>query len=217
MKRIALIIGLVVVAGGLVGIGYWLASGSTTTPQPAAAPAPQTGAGGDELRGLLDHGKSQIYHARYQASSSDPNAAGQDLTLEMWQKGTDRRQDLLITADGKKAHSAGFLLPSGAVACTTQADSPWNCRNVPGGTPNQPMLDQLAAQFAGQAGAGRDDQIAGHKVRCFTVSVGATPGEICLTPDGVPARVLAGPSRFELVDLSTDIPTDTFHLPAQPT
>src|SRR5919197_5860025 len=108
MKRIALIIGLVVVAAGLVGIGYWLASGSSTptaTPQPPAVP--QTGAGGDELRGLLDNGKAQIYHARYQASSSDPNAAGQDLVLEMWQQGTNRRQDLLITADGKKAHSAG--------------------------------------------------------------------------------------------------------------
>ena len=221
MKRtrlIGLVIGVVVVAAGLVGLGYILASGPDTPSVAAPPPAPAAaapGASGQELRALLDKGRVETYHAKYQASSTDPAAAGQDLTLELWQRGTDRRQDLVINADGKKAHSAGFLLPTGAIACTSQADAPWACKNVAGQS-TEPMLDQLAGQFAGQAGTARDDTIIGHKVRCFTVPVSTTTGEICLTDRGVPARVLAGPSRFELTDLTTDITDDTFRPPAQP-
>jgi hypothetical protein len=220
-KRLILVVlAAVAVAAGLVGAGYLLARPAGDA-APAAAPPPTTsaianGAGGAELRGLLGKGRGETYHARYQASSTDPGAAGQDLVLELWQRGTDRRQDLLIAADGRKAHSAGFLLPGGAVSCTSSADAPWTCKKVTGNQTGEPMLDQLAEQFSGKAGAGRDDTIADLKVRCFPVPAGTTTGEICLTEHGVPARVLAGPSRFELTALTTDIADGTFQPPAHP-
>jgi hypothetical protein len=222
MKRarlVALVIGIVVVAAGLVAAGYLLARSGGDNP-PAAAPPPTSaapdGSGGAELRVLLDKGRAEVYHARYQASSTDPSAAGQELTLEMWQRGTDRRQDLLMSGGGKTAHSAGFLLPSGAVSCTSQADAPWTCKKVQGAEASQPTLDKLAEQFSGKAGAGRDDTIATLKVRCFAVPAGPNTGEICLTDHGIPARVLAGPSRFELTTLTTDVPDNTFQPPALP-
>jgi hypothetical protein len=221
LRQIALVAGIIAVGAGLVGAGYLLASNKDDAPAAPQAAAPTSGtatngAGGAELRALLEHGRSETYHARYKASSTDPGAAGQDLTLELWQRGSDRRQDLLLNADGKKAHSAGFLLPSGAVSCTMQADTPWSCKNVSGSASSEPMLDQMAGQFAGQAGLGRDDSIVGFKVRCFAVPVGTGTGEICLTERGVPARVMAGPSRFELTELDTTVQDETFRPPAQP-
>ena len=104
MKRtrlIGLVIGGVVVAAGLVGLGYVLASGpdtpSSAVPAPAAA-AP--GAGGQELRALLDKGRVETYHAKYKASSTDPAAAGQLTALV-----TDRSQDV----DVRIAASAALL------------------------------------------------------------------------------------------------------------
>jgi hypothetical protein len=219
-RLVLLVLAVVAVSAGLFGAGYLLAR-SAGDAAPAAAPPPSTsaapnGAGGAELRGLLGKGRGETYHARYQATSADPGAAGQDLVLELWQRGTDRRQDLQITANGTKAHSAGFLLPSGAVSCTSSADTPWTCKKVTANQTTDPMLDQLAEQFSGKAGAGRDDTIAALKVRCFPIPTGTTTGEICLTDHGIPARVLAGPSRFELTTLNTDIADTTFQPPAQP-
>ncbi len=173
-------------------------------------------AAGVELTRLIDAGRSQTFHGRYQATSTDPAAAGSQVTLDLWRKPPREREELLQVSGGRSVRSAGFLLPPISVLCRqADANAAWTCANTPQ-TQADDLLKGVTGDVAGQAAAVRDDTVASRPVRCFGVP-GAQPSELCLTPQGITARLTTGSSKIELVDLSFDVPDDVFAPPATPT
>lgn len=173
------------------------------------------GPSGAELGALLAKGKDAVFHARYRAVSEDPAAAGQDLSMELWRKVPRERFDVTVSVDGRTARSSGFRLPGDSVACTSEGDGPWSCQPVAGAEPTGPdaLIAQIAAEMDGRTIVARDDRVGGFAVRCFALPLDASPGEVCVTGKGVPARVSAGPSRIELVQLAETVPDDVFSAP----
>ncbi len=70
------------------------------------------------------------------------------------------------------------------------------------------------ADLAGAEVAVVDDEVADLTVRCFEVTVAPEEVlEICLTPEGVLARLAAGDDQLELVQLDDDVDDDDFEVP----
>ena len=217
-RRMVIAIGAGLAAGVLGTLGaVVILDGDGGAPAPVSAVPADPGVAG-ELLTLLEQGRGKTFHARYQATSSDAAVASQQLTLELWQKPQRQRQDVIISASGTSGRSAGFVSESGAVSCTQEgaADRPWSCRTVPGPAETGPtaLVKQLTSQVAGQQVTVHDDRIAGEQVRCFGLPLGTATAEVCVTGQGVPARVSSGASRFELVELSAEVSDDIFTPPA---
>lgn len=171
---------------------------------------------GREMISLVEKGRKATFHARYRATPSGGQGAGQELTLELWRKPPLEREDTLFVTQGARGHSAGFLRPDKATLCTRRNDEPWTCNPLPGVQRSGPeaLVSQLSETVARSRVEVRDDTVAGFPVRCFTVAVSGSPAELCLTEEGVSARVSAGGTRIELVSLSEDVPDSVFEPPA---
>jgi hypothetical protein len=187
----------------------------TTAPLAPGQTRPPTAAG-TELTRLIDAGRSQTFHARYAATSTDPATAGSQVTLDLWRKPPKEREELVQSSGGRTVRSAGFLLPPLSVLCRqTDPSAPWACANTPQ-TQADDLLKGVTGEVAGQAAGARDDTVASRPVRCFGVP-GDQPSELCLTAQGITARLTTGASKIELVDLSFDVSDDVFTPPATPT
>lgn len=186
---------------------------STTEPDREA-----TGAGA-ELARLLEAGRKETFHARYQATSSEPGAVGQQVILELWRKPPREREELSQTAGGQTVRTAGFLLPPQSVLCRQPAGAAWSCANSPQGVArdSEGLLRGVTSEVARAAANARDDVVAAAPVRCFMVPTGGQASELCLTLQGITARVSTGTSKVELVHLAFDVPDDVFVPPAPPT
>ena len=185
------------------------ASGASTTKAPTVA--------GAELAKLIAASRNQTFHARYQATSTDPGAASQQITLDLWRKPPMEREDLVLTSGAQVVRSAGFLLPPKSVLCRQTDGVTWSCANTPQ-TQADDLLKGVTGEVASQAAGVRDDVVGSKPVRCFTVpGQGAELSELCLTPQGITARLTTGSSKIELVDLSPDVPDNVFVPPATPT
>ncbi|MGI8685070.1 MAG: hypothetical protein ACR2MO_08300 [Acidimicrobiales bacterium] len=201
-----------------VTAGVLLRSDSEPKKESAGTELVGLGPQGAEFGALLAKGKQAVFHARYSAVSDDPEAAGQELSMELWRKAPRERFDVTISAGGTTARSSGFRLPKDSVACTSEADGPWTCQPAEAGAAGpDALIAQVAAEMKGRTIVARDDRIGGSSVRCFTLPLDSYPGEVCVTRTGVPARVSAGPSRIELVELTTTVPDQVFSPPATPT
>lgn len=192
---------------------------STSTPTSTlgrGSTGPPTAAGAELVR-LIEAGRTQTFHARYQASSTDPSTGGQQVTLDLWRKPPKEREELLQSTGGRTVRSAGFLLPPLSVLCRQTDGAGWTCANTPQ-TQADDLLKGVTGDVASQATAARDDTVASRPVRCFGVpGAGAQTSELCLTAHGITARLTTGASKIELVDLSLDVPDDVFTPPATPT
>jgi hypothetical protein len=190
---------------------------ATTTP--GAAGGGGSGAGGSELSTLIRQGREVTFHAVYRAAPPPGSSTNQQLTLELWRKPPREREDLIQTSGGQEQRTSGFLLPPQSVICRqTGPAAPWTCANTSQALPDaEGLVKGLSEEVAGQASAGRDEMVGARPVRCFTVPAAGTVSDLCLTKEGITARVVSQGSRIELVDLSFDVPDDVFTLPAQPT
>lgn len=173
---------------------------------------------GSELVRLLRQGELETFHARYRATSPPGEEGGdQEVSMELWQKPPRQRQDLLISAAGQQGRTSGFVLGDRSVSCTQNAGEPWSCREVDAAAVGGPdaFLRLLATEVSGGALDARDDTIAGSPVRCFHFPLPASTADVCVTRQGVLARVAAGESFIELVELGSTVPDRIFSPPAR--
>lgn len=189
---------------------------ATTTPAGAGG---GSGAGGSELAGLIRQGREVTFHAVYRAAPPPGSSTNQQLTLELWRKPPREREDLIQSGGGQEQRTSGFLNPPQSVICRQGGSAaPWTCTTTSQAIPDaEGLVKGLSEEVASQASAGRDDMVGTRPVRCFTVPAGGVTSDLCLTNEGITARVVSQGSRIELVDLSFDVPDEVFTLPAQPT
>lgn len=203
---------LVVVLGGGSNGGVGSAREQGQSP---AALSPE----GAELVALLSKSRSLTFHAKYRGVSTDPSVEGQSLTVELWRKPPAEREDVEVSVSSSSSRSAGFLLSDGVVACNRTDARPWSCRKVAGIPPSgtETLVRVITEAVAKREVSVKDETVAGRKARCFTVILETGDGEICVSSEGIPLRISAGPSRFELIELSTTVPDGVFKPPATPT
>ncbi|MCA1672188.1 MAG: hypothetical protein LC799_08305, partial [Actinobacteria bacterium] len=152
------------------------------------------------------------FDARYTVSS-DRAAGG---TLRLWSRPPLLRVDTESGSGTDLRRTAQFSLPSGTVGCSRQAEV-WSCRSQPLpiglGLFPEGMLGQLS-RYSVEA---RAERVGVHDTRCFAMSgPGGPPSEVCVTAEGVPARLrVAATSTIELVELDrTPPPAEIFQPPA---
>jgi len=175
-----------------------------------------------ELVGLLANSGAVNFDVAY--TVSDP-ARGAGATAHLWRRPPLARLDTQSGTGDSVRRDSSMLTASGPVRCSSLATGPWTCAPSPG-------LDlrtlsvvppALAAQLGGLDVSVADATVAGEEVRCFTlaprpgtsVSGDSRPGEVCLTPDGIAARVAAGATRLEMTSLQRGrMPDEVFEPPA---
>lgn len=214
-RRLILAVAAVAACGATAAV-VLRPGGGREEPRRDVTKAAGLGTHGAELATLLAKGKEAEFHARYRAVSDDPVAAGQELSMELWRKAPMERFDVTVSVGGRKAHSSVFRLPERAVACTSEEGGPWTCQPVAATEPAGPeaLIAQITEEMKGGTVVARDDRVDGVPARCFTLPLESYAGEVCMTADGIPARVRAGPSRIELVRLGTDVAAGVFSPPA---
>lgn len=201
----------------MVAVGFLMLGGDGRSGRKSRSPVSPLKSDAGELASLIEKGTKVTFHARYRATSSDPSAGGQELTMELWRHPPHQRHDVVVSASGKNARSALFVRPSQSVLCTREGEAAWTCRNVPDTQASGPeaLLRQITEQ-AGRVSSPRDHVIAGSAVRCFVFPLAASTGEVCVTGDGIPARISSEPSSIELVELTREEPSpQVFDPPAR--
>jgi len=215
------IVALVVVAIGaaiFVTIRSGADGGGSASPS-ASAPPTTAGPVGELVR-LLDRSQSLNFEARYSVTDgSSPSS-----TAHLWRRPPLARLDTESGTGDAARRSAQIITTSGPVACAQSGGGAWSCAPKPGmkvgdvGIVSNGLVSQLAALQV----VARDDTIGATAVRCFTVTNGAatttTPApaesaEVCVTTDGVAARVVAGTTRLELVSVDRARPADAVFQP----
>jgi hypothetical protein len=158
-----------------------------------------------ELVTLADRGSRVPHHASYQQPDGP--------TFEVWTDGEQIREETVLP-DGERR----LLLRTEdeAVECV-EAEGGWDCTEPSApGSGVQGRVEQLTADLAGAEVTARSATVAEVDVRCFDVAVAEDEAlEICLTAEGVLARLAAGGDRLELVELDDDVDEDDFQVPAE--
>jgi hypothetical protein len=155
-----------------------------------------------ELVALADQGSQVTHHAVYE----QPGGLG----LEVWADGERVREETRVD-DGD--HHLLLRTPDDAVDCV-EASGDWTCEDTDAVPGLQSRVEQLTADLAGADVTEREDEVADLAVRCFEVTVAPDEVlEICLTPEGVLARLAAGDDRLELAQLDDDVDDDDFERP----
>jgi hypothetical protein len=75
------------------------------------------------------------------------------------------------------------------------------------------LASQITSEIEGGPITVSSKRVAGQSVRCYTLPVSGATAEVCVTEEGIPARVASGSSRIELIDLSREFPQDVFTPP----
>ena len=187
-------------------------------PRPETARLAALGPQVAELVSLLERGEHTKYHARYRAVTDEIEPAGSSTSIELWRSPPRLRQDVTVTSAGESATSSAFLLPEGGVGCTREgSDGAWTCTAIP--KDQSSTAESLARQITLQSGGGpvtvRTARVAGVAVQCFNLPVSGSMAEVCVTDEGIPARINSGGTRIELVSLVREVPKNVFSPPAR--
>jgi hypothetical protein len=214
---------VVLVAGGVVA--YLILTDdddepSSSPPVTSELPDPFEGASDPdavELGELLDAGSAATYHARYLLAGGSTDAPAPDVELEVWRDGERLRQDTSTEVEGQAVQTASFVDDGRIVLCSRSGELDWSCaESAPSGTEQDGVIGSVLDQLAGSDLTPRDDEIDGRAVRCFAFTSADGDGDVCVTPEGVPARVHLGGAGIELSELDDDVPGDVFDPPAEP-
>lgn len=181
-----------------------------------------------ELVRLLDNSTVVNFDVVYTVADPVRGAS----TAHLWRRPPLARLDSESGTGADARASAALVTSSGPVACDRRGTAPWTCAAQPGLTlANLGVVPPaLLAQLSGLDVSVVDAEIGGNPVRCFTLAPrqegaeappataqdgAAATGELCITPDGIPAKVAAGPARIELVSLQRGrLPDSVFQPPA---
>ena len=185
-------------------------------PRPETARLAALGPQVAELVSLLERGEHTQYHARYRAITGEAQPAGASMSIELWRSPPRLRQDVTVSSAGESATSSAFLLPEGGIGCTREGPAgAWTCTPIP--KDQSTATESLARQITQQTGAGpvtvRTARVAGLAVQCFNLPVSEATAEVCVTAEGIPARINSGGTRIELVSLVREVPKNVFTPP----
>jgi hypothetical protein len=184
--------------------------GGDAAPSTSAGESTTTtiGAEGEQLIALLTQGLNTDYHARYSAAGEGGVAGAEgSFVAELWRKGQLFRQDSTVIAQGQPQQLSAFLLPDRSVGCRRVGTDPWLCDPIPESSVGkiQEQLVQAAVELATVIVSVTDTEIAGHAAQCFAFDPTAVESqeagaveEVCLTTDGLPARLVSTAQTLEL-------------------
>lgn len=185
---------------------------TTTVERPDESENPEAA----ELYDLVTAFTDLTLHARYRVEVTErPEAAS---IIEIWQKDGQVRQEATVEAGaGAGGRIAMLDLTDRVVLCQQPPGGEYSCGLVSEdeATAFDSLRTNLIADLAEQEVEVRDDTIDGRDVRCFTVAAAAA-GEICVTDDGVLARISSPEGSFELIEFDTEVDDDVFTPPATP-
>jgi hypothetical protein len=176
---------------------------------------PQDVVAGGQLRDLLLHGEQVTHHATYSVTGDPAKVQGLQ-SLDVWRRGTSLREDSLTRAGTQTVHTISLQLPSGSVLCVQTNTQPWSCQKqgAPKGTnPSSPAgLLTGVPNVSGQIVTTDKSVVDGRPVQCFTV----TSLLMCVTEDGIPAKISSPDISYQLTALQTTVGDDVFKPPATP-
>ncbi|MDQ6946101.1 MAG: hypothetical protein M3256_07465 [Actinomycetota bacterium] len=215
--RAVVFVGLVV-AGIAVLTYLTIASGrrGTKAVAPAGASTSTVPGAAGELLGLVRRGQGSNIDIAYTGATPSP------FTAHLWRRGPLARLDNETGSGNAAMASTQLVTASGPVSCTRTGSAPWSCAPKPGlkvgdlGVVSPALVNTLS----GLDVKVHDERVLGQSVRCFTVADAATAttvtaggAQMCLTSDGIPVRVDAGPVHLEAVSLDRGRPADSVFRP----
>lgn len=188
----------------------------------SASPTTTTAGPAGELTRLLDRAQGLNVDARYSVT----NGSSPSSSAHLWRRPPLARLDTETGSGDEARRTAQIITTSGPVGCSQTGTGPWACGPKPGLKIGDVDIVStgILAQLSAVRVVARDDNVAGVPARCFTVSSpeGTPPStgpgavesaEVCVTTDGVPARVVAGTTRLDLVSLDRIRPPDAVFQP----
>jgi hypothetical protein len=216
-RRTVIAIGVVVVAIGVaifVTIRAGTRNDDLVPATEGSTTVPLQGPQGELLR-LFDEGRRASYSVTYRQTGP----GGESTVRQARRPPEERVETESGTADNAK-RTVTVVSGTGAVGCERQGSGAWSCQPKPGrgsGAVTDVLSSTVVAQLRSLNVEARDDRVAGHDVRCFVLSgSGGPPAEMCLTPEGILARVVAGDTRLELTALNRARPPDSDFVPPAP-
>lgn len=169
-----------------------------------------------ELFDLVTAFTDLTLHARYRVEVAErPEASS---IIEIWQKDGQVRQEATVEAGAGAGGKIAMLdLTDRVILCQQPPDGDYSCGLVSEqeATAFDSLRTNLIADLADQEVEVSDDTIDGRDVRCFRVAAAAA-GEICVTDEGVLARISSPEGSFELIEFETEVDDDAFTPPATP-
>ncbi len=216
-RRRAFVIGAVVVAIGIVTfltVRAGTRSDDLVPAVEATTSVPLAGPQAEMLR-LLERGRNGTYSATYRQTGP----RGETIVRQVRRPPNERSETETGSGEGLR-RSVTVVSATGRVVCAQQGGGPWTCENRPGrgtGAITDALSATVVAQISRLKVEPTDAQVAGQETRCFNVSGGeGPPAEMCLTRDGVLARVVAGDTRLEMTELDRSNPPDSAFVPPAP-
>ena len=213
-RRPAVVIAVVVVAIGVITF-VTIRAGTQGDDLVPATEAPTTvppsGPHGELLR-LFDQGRRASYSATYR----QVGPAGDSVVRLARRPPEERTETVSGSGDGTR-RTLTVVTVTGRVECTQEGSGPWSC-SPQSGRGGGALTDVVSASLVSQIRAfqveARDERVAGQQARCFTLSGGpGPPAEMCLTTEGILARVGAGDTRLEMTTLDRSRPPDSAFVP----
>jgi hypothetical protein len=177
------------------------AEGSVGTIPPVVSAPPD--AESTSLQELLQQGRDLTFHATYTASG-DPAVIGSELTVEVWRKDGNIRQDTTQVGATTTSRSVGLVIGDETTTCSKIEDAPWSCSTAsdPDAT-RDGVFGSVAAELNGVDVVETDEKKVGDRdARCFTFPAADGTGKLCLTPEGMPLSLST--SGLELTIASVD-------------
>ena len=216
-RRVAVITAVVVAIGLITFVTIRAGTRNDDLVPATEAPTslPTSGPHAEFLR-LFGEGRKANYSVTYRQTGP----AGES-TVRQARRPPDERLETESSSGSDTEHTVTVLSATGRVACSRRGGGPWSCEAQPG-RGSGALTDILSGTLVAQIGAlkvdPRNDRVGDQDVRCFVLSGGqGSPAEMCLTREGILARVVAGDTRLELTALNRATPPDSaFVPPAQP-
>jgi hypothetical protein len=165
-----------------------------------------------ELLDLVDRGRTGTFHARYTILSPGLGESAATAELEVWRDADRIRQDTVILDAAGPTRTAGFGSPTGTVGCQQAPGGAWSCRQVATEAydPSEDFMTGILELLGASPVTVQDGTVGPFAGRCFALE-GA---ELCLSAEGVPLRVDAGGTAYEVLELDDDVDDADFVPPA---
>jgi hypothetical protein len=215
--RALIALAALIVVGGVVAVIVWSRSdsGPAHHPAPTLAPGKLLGASALQLATLLTDARDHTFHARYDVQGN-AKIIGGSLQMEWWNKPGHSRVDTTRTRDGKVVRTASIVNGDQGVGCQKVGSAAWTCQKIDVPAPGDPggMVSTITAELAGRPVSEHDTKVAGHAARCFHVSGGTEPIDVCTDSRGVLLRNASAQVRYEIAALDSDVPDSVFTAPA---
>ena len=215
-RRVAVIVAVAVAIGIVIflTIRAGTRSDDLVEATEASTTVPLSGPHAELLR-LFERGRRATYSVTYRQVGPE----GESTVRQARRPPEERVETASGSGDGIR-RTTTVVTATGRIGCTQEGTGPWSCSPQPG-RGSGALTDILSASIVSQLGAfkveERGEQVGGQDSRCFTLSgAQGTQAEMCLTTDGILARVTGGDTRLELTQLDRAPPPDSAFRPPAP-